>query len=221
MKLYLNIIIVLFITIAFVACQSHNSEIPYEVGKSYLFKTTVTDSDSNVFMDTLSLTINKKGIIGGVLGMNMATWESKKFPDIGGQRGINIESGFVEIQMPLNYAYLENENIVIPGYPSFSKLMLTGYTSTSKHQFPNSYGKLAGNEIEQYKVVRNSSKIEYNNKPVNSKVAEYENLTDINEFGTYKLKTYYHNEFGFIKMIYQYPNGKKIEFELVDVINES
>lgn len=100
--------------------------------------------------NSFAMIIKNKGFIGGILGMNMAEWKSSTFKDNNQKRGINLETDLVEIQMPINYDYLENENLVIAGYPSFSKSMLFGYTSKSNHQFVKGYGKLSGERLKQY-----------------------------------------------------------------------
>jgi len=203
------------------SCQSQNSTIPYKVGQSYLFQVTVTDSNSTILQtDTLTMTIKNKGLIGSIFGMNMADWKSRKFTDNDQERGVNLESDLVEIQMPIQYDYLENENIVIAGYPSYSKSMLIGYTSKSDHQFVKGYGKLAGKKLKQYKTLSDSSMVQFQNDSIKCKVAEYKNLSAIEEYGLYKLKTFYNAEYGFVKMNYKYPNGKVIDFELIEIKNE-
>src|SRR5699024_3184029 len=114
---FLTIILLL---ILIVSCQSQNTETPYKVGNSYLYKVTVKDSNSEVIIiDTLKFTIKKKGVIGGIFGMNMAEWTSTKRPGSKQERGVNIDKNSVEIQPPAGFDYLENENIVIAGYPTF------------------------------------------------------------------------------------------------------
>lgn len=217
-----KIITIVALIILTAACNSQNIEIPYKSGDSYVFKVSVKDSSSNLLeLDTLTLTIKKKGITGGFLGMNMGEWKSAKRPESKQERGVNIENDMVEIQTPTRYDYLENENIVIAGYPSFSKSMLVGYTSESKHLFSKSYGKLAENELEQYSEVLDSSEIKYKNEVIECKVKEYKNLNLIDKFGQYNLKTFYHKDYGFVKMYYDYPNGKKIMFELLEIKNQS
>ena len=204
------------------SCSSPSSSpsIPYQTGQSYQFKTTVLDSNSTVLIvDTLTLTIHKKGIIGALLGMNMAKWTSVKYPYQKETRGVNLTANSVDIQMPLQFDFLENENIVIAGYPSFSNSMAIGTTTISNHHFPKSYGKLAGNEIDQYKIVVDSAIASYKGQPVPTQVAQYKNLTGVHKFGAYELQTFYSTEFGFLKMNYTYPNHKTITFELIDIIN--
>ncbi|HLS31264.1 MAG TPA: hypothetical protein VK021_10435 [Flavobacteriaceae bacterium] len=213
---------VLFSIILVISCQSQNTETPYKVGNSYLYKVTVKDSNSEVIIiDTLKFTIKKKGVIGGIFGMNMAEWTSAKSPDNKQERGINIDKNSVEIQPPAGFDYLENENIVIAGYPSFSAEMLVGSTSESDHFFPKSYGKLAGKELKQHKVVRDSAEVKFKEEMINCKVTAYKNLSLIDEFGQYHLKAFYNNEYGFIRMDYTYPNEKELRFQLVDIESES
>lgn len=216
-----TILTIILFVLSITSCQSQDSSIPYKVGQSYLFKITVIDSNSTILqVDTLTMSIKKKGLIGGLLGMNMAEWKSSIYTDNIQKRGINLESDLVEIQMPIKYDYLENENIVIAGYPSYSKSMLIGYTSESDHQFVTGYGKLAGKKLKQYKTLLDSSMVQFQNDSINCKVAEYKNLSAIEEYGLYKLKTFYSTEYGFIKMNYEYPNGKTIKFKLIEIKNE-
>ena len=66
--------------ISIIACKNQNENIPYQVGKSYIFKVIVSDTNSNILqIDTLTMTIKNKGLIGGILGLNMADWKSAKF----------------------------------------------------------------------------------------------------------------------------------------------
>lgn len=214
-------LIFIFFMLLMTSCQTQNSTIPYKVGQSYIFKVTVKDLNSTLLQtDTLTMIIKNKGLIGGILGMNMAEWKSSTFTDNNQKRGINIETDLAEIQMPINYDYLENENLVIAGYPSFSKSMLFGYTSESDHQFVKGYGKLSGEKLKQYKTVTDSSTIQFKNKMLSCKVAEYKNLSAIEEYGLYELKTFYNEKYGFLKMLYKYPNGKNVVFELIEIKNE-
>ncbi len=219
----LKIMTIFFIIITIISCKSgefQDTDVPYKVGQSYVFKTTVIESNSTIIIDTLTLTIKKKGMLGSILGMNMVEWKSKKFPAIEEIRGINLEPYSAEIQMPLNYPHLENENLVIVGYPSFSRSMLVGSTSKSNHLFPKSYGKLADKEIIQESIVVDSVQIDFKGKNIDVQVVEYVNSSHIEKFGAYELTTFYNSEFGFVKMKYIYPNQKQIKFELIEVNNE-
>jgi hypothetical protein len=210
----------IFSILSMTSCQSQDLAIPYKVGQSYLFKVTVTDSNSSILQtDTLTMTIKNKGLIGNILGIYMANWKSSKFTDNNQERGVNLESDLVEIQMPIEYNYLENENLVIAGYPSFSKSMLFGFTTESDHQFVKGYGKLSGNRLKQFKTLSDSSMVQFQNDSFLCKVAEYKNLSGIEEYGLYKLKSFYSTEYGFLRMDYEYPNGKIIEFELIEIKN--
>ena len=205
-----------------IACQNQNETIPYKIGQSYMYKVIVSDTNSTVLqIDTLTLLIKSKGFIGGLLGFNLANWKSTKFKEGDQERGINLESEFVEIQVPTNYDYLENENIVIAGYPSYSKSMLTGYTSESEHQFIKGYGKLSNTKLMQFKIIKDSSMVKFQNDSFMCQVAEYKNTSGIEKYGLYKLKSFYNNEYGFLKMEYKYPNGKVIDFILITVKNET
>lgn len=213
-----KILTFLFLIILITSCQSQNTETPYKVGNAYLYKVTVKDPNATVLMtDTLRFTIKNKGLLGGVLGMNMATWTSTKYPNNEQERGVNLDKNTVEIQPPLRYDYLENENIVIAGYPSFSTSMLVDYQSESDHLFPKSYGSLAGKEFKQHKIVLDSATAKYKNKKLDCKVTSYKNLNFIDEFGQYQLTAFYQNDYGFLKLKYRYPNGKEINFELIDI----
>ena len=208
--------------ISTIACQNQAATIPYKVGQSYIYKVTVSDTNSTILqIDTLTMKIKNKGLIGGILGLNMADWKSAKFKEGDQERGINLESEFVEIQIPTNYDYLENENIVIAGYPSYSKSMLTGYTSESEHLFVKGYGKLSNTKLIQFKKITDSSMVKFQNHSFKCQVAEYNNLTETEKYGLFKLKTFYNNEYGFLKMEYKYPNGKLIDFILIAVKNET
>jgi len=214
-------LIFIIFMLSMTSCQIQSSTIPYNVEQSYIFKVTVKDLNSTLLQtDTLTMIIKNKGLIGGILGMNMAEWKSRTFTNNDQKRGINIETDLVEIQMPINYNFLENENLVIAGYPSFSKSMLFGYTSESEHQFVKGYGKLSGKKLKQYKAVTDSSTIQFKNEILSCKVAEYKNLSSIEEYGLYELKTFYNEKYGFLKMLYKYPNGKNVVFELIEIKNE-
>ena len=209
-------------SLSLIACQNQNANIPYKVGQSYIYQVTVSDSNSTILqIDTLTMIVKNKGLIGGILGLNMADWKSTKFKEGDQERGINLESEFVEIQVPTNYDYLENENIVIAGYPSYSKSMLTGYTSESEHQFIKGYGKLSNTKLMQFKIIKDSSKVKFHNDSFMCQVAEYNNITGAEKYGLFKLKSYYNNEYGFLKMEYKYPNGKVIDFILIAIKNET
>lgn len=208
--------------LSIMGCQNQDTTIPYKVGQSYVYRVTVSDTNSTILqIDTLTMILKNKGFIGGILGMNMADWKSTKFKEGDQERGINLELEFVEIQMPTNYDYLENENIVIAGYPSYSKSMLTGYTSESEHQFVKGYGKLTNTKLMQFKKITDSSVVKFRNDNFMCQVAEYNNTTGAEKYGFYKMKSFYNNEYGFLKMEYQYPNGKGIDFTLIAVKNET
>lgn len=217
-KLWTLILSVLSIT----ACKNQDTTIPYKVGQSYIYQVTVSDTNSTILqIDTLTMIIKNKGLIGGILGLNMADWKSTKFKEGDQERGINLDLEFVEIQVPTHYDYLENENIVIAGYPSYSKSMLTGYTSESEHQFVKGYGKLTNTKLMQFKKITDSSMVKFQNDSFMCQVAEYNNITGTEKYGLFKLKSFYNNKYGFLKMEYKYPNGKLIDFILIAIKNET
>jgi|SRR5690554_1842679 len=213
-----RVVVVLFLMIFAISCKSQNTNTPYKKGKVFVFKVTVSDSNlTEIKSDTLSLEIKNKGLVGILFGMNMAQWESRGLPENKQKRGVNIKSDFVEMQMPIGFNYLENENIAMAGYPSFSETMLIGYSTESEHYFVKGYGKLSGEKIKQHRVVVDSTQIRYKNKTVNCKVSEGGNRSAIDKYGTYKLKSFYNKDLGFVKMIYNYPNGKIIVFDLIGI----
>lgn len=210
--------IIFILTFSIGSCTAQNNNTPYTAGKTFSFELTVTDSMNTILiMDTLDVLIKSKSIIGGILGMNQAEWNSTKFPNIKNKRGINLKEGFAEIQMPLNYNYLENENIVIAGYPSYSEDMKVKHSTQSEHYFVKGYGKLKGLKIDQYSEVMDSVKVFYKDKERLCKVRKYKNISHIKQFGQYHLKTYYDMEYGFIQMLFQYPNGKELNFKLIEI----
>jgi hypothetical protein len=97
--------------------------------------------------------------------------------------------------------------------------MLKGYTSESDHQFVKGYGKLSNKKLKQYESISNSLKVKFQNNSVTCQAAEYKNLSGIEEYGQYRLKTFYNTQYGFLKMHYEYPNGKNIIFELIKIKN--
>lgn len=202
------------------SCKSSTTQgsIPYQEGQIYSFEVKINSHlDKMEKVDTLILEIKKKGILGNLLGMNMSEWRSTVNPEYKEVRGINIEADFVDIQMPLQLDYLENENVIIAGYPSFSENLQLGSYSESEHHFPKSYGKLAGKVIQQHKLIVDSAEIEFNNTIQKCKVAEYKNLNGWEEFGLYKMKTYFAEPYGFLKIVYEYPNNTQISLELIAI----
>jgi len=199
------------------SCKAQPESIPYQVGQTYYFKVIVQEADSTITKtDTLSMTIRKKGVFGTLFGMNMANWSSESYPNITQKRGININEGSVQIQMPTVYDYLGNENIVIAGYPTFSENMKIGYTSEEKHKFVKGYGKLSGKNITQFSTVVDSINYFFSNDKLFCKVSEGKNLDMVEEFGQYKIRTLYSTEYGFMKIEYVYPDGKQIFIELIE-----
>lgn len=208
---------IIFLVIITASCSPQNSQIPYKVGDAYIYKITVMDSNSKeIFIDTLTLIIKDQGIKGAFLDMNMSEWESKKYSEIKQARGINLEKDMVEMQTPTRLDYLEYENIVIAGYPSYSQKMKPGYTSESTHSFSKSYGKLGDLKLKQFSHVIDSSQLKFRDSLINCKVVEHTNQNFIEVLGQYRLQTFYNKDLGFIKMEYHYPNGKKIWFDLIE-----
>lgn len=214
---YLSLLFIIFILLS---CNSFDSQssTPYKAGQIYRFDVEMNSTiDESEIVDTLILEIKNRGVLGNLLGMNMSEWRSTNNPNYKEERGINITSDFIELQMPMQLDYLENENIIIAGYPSFFQNMPTGSYSESEHHFPESYGKLAGQVLKQYKVIIDSAEIEFNNKTYRCKVSNYENMNAIDEFGLYQMRTYYSEQHGFLKILYEYPNNKRISLNLIDI----
>lgn len=55
---------------------------------------------------------------------------------------------------------------------------------------------------------------------ISCKVAEYKNISAIEKYGIYELKTFYNEKYGFLEMRYKYPNGKNVVFQLIEIKNE-
>jgi hypothetical protein len=63
--------------------------------------------------------------------------------------------------------------------------------------------------------------VKFQNDSFKCQVAEYKNTTGLEKYGLFKLKSFYNNEYGFLKMEYKYPDGKLIDFILIAVKNET
>lgn len=216
-KPQIGFILFFLISINLVSCISKSQNSLYNIGTSFHFEVSTTDSISQSIVDTLSFEIKDKGLIGNILDMNMVTWKSKRNPLYAEERGINLDENQVEIQMPLKLSYLNFEDIVIAGYPTFSDAMKVGYTSESDHNFLKGYGKLSGKKLKLSSKVLDSSICFYNNQKLICKVTEIKNDNYIDELGLFYLKSYYHKSYGFVFLHYIYPSNKIINFRLIDI----
>lgn len=205
------------ISINLVSCISKSQNSLYNIGTSFHFEVSTTDSISQSIVDTLSFEIKDKGILGNLLNMNMATWKSTKDILYAEERGINLDENQVEIQMPIKLSYLNFEDIVIAGYPTFSNAMKVGYTSESDHNFLKGYGKLSGKKLKLSTKVLDSLICFYKNEELICKVTEIKNDNYIDELGSFHLKAYYHKSYGFVLLQYIYPSNKIINFKLIDI----
>lgn len=202
------------------SCTSKDNYSSYKVGSSYLYEVSIITSNDTIVTDTLILKTNKKGILGRLLGMNMSMWTSLSNPSYKEKRGVNLSEGKITIQTPLKLDYLEYEHIVIAGYPTYSSSMKINYSSVSTHTFVKGYGVLSGKALMQSSKIVDSSSCTYNDESYLCKVSKGQNDSHVEEFGLYILKTYFHEEYGFICLEYRYPTDEKIIFRLVDIKNE-
>lgn len=207
----------LIMLFTFISCKPKSQNLPYKIGKTFYFEVSIIDRGNRVIVDTLFFEIKNKGVLGRMLGMNMVNWKSKINHLYGEERGINLDGNQVEIQMPLKLNYLNFEDIVIAGYPTFSDIMKIGYTSESDHYFLKGYGKLSGKKLKLFSKVLDSSSCFYKNEELICKVTEIKNDNYIDELGLFYLKSYYHKSYGFVLLQYIYPSNKKITFRLIDI----
>jgi hypothetical protein len=210
----------LLIMLSQVACVSTTQNTPYSVDASFYYEVTIVTANDSAIIDTLNLKIKKKGILGSVLGMNMAIWTSLTDSTYQEKRGINLSDDEIEIQTPLKLNYLDYEEIVIAGYPRYSKIMKPTFTSEANHKFIKGYGMLSGKNLKQSSIILDSVICFYKNIEYLCKVAESQNENYIDAFGRYQMKTYFHEKYGFLRLEYLYPSDKRIIFRLVDIKNE-
>lgn len=209
-----------FIMISQTACVSTAQNTPYRVGASFYYEVTIVTANDSSVIDTLNLKIGRKGVLGSVLGMNMAKWTSLTDSTYQEKRGVILSDDEIEIQTPLKLNYLDYEDIVIAGYPRFSKIMKPTYTSEANHKFVKGYGKLSGKILRQSSTILDSSRCFYNNIEYLCKVAISSNDNHIEDFGRFQMKSYFHEKYGFMLLEYQYPSDKKIIFRLIAIKNE-
>ncbi len=205
----------ILILLLYLSSCSSVRKIPYKENKTYYFSVKIEQQGKVIARDTLSFfmdDINSKDL---EFGGRTLVWKSTSLPDFKAGRGININKASLEIQMPISYSLFENENIAIAPYPSNSKNDKEGYSSNSIHKFERGYGNLTGKTIHQEEKVMKSEKIIVNNREYNCRVIIGENTSLINELGLYKIKTFYNHKYGFIKIVYEYPNDKIITLELI------
>lgn len=220
MKPLSGFILFLFLALFSLSCNTKAQNIPYKVGASFSFEISVITGVDTIIKDTLILQVERKGLIGRLLNLNKSTWSSLKISSYKEKRGINISENRVEIQTPLKLDYLEYENVVIAGYPSFSESMKIKYKSESSHTFVKGYGVLTGKNMKQSYTVVDSAYCNFQDLKLLCKVSIGQNDSHYEEFGEYILKSYYHKDYGFVKLEYLYPSGKKIIFRLIEIENE-
>lgn len=201
------------------SCSNMDNVIPYSKGASYTYVVTVQSEDEILAIDTLILTIEKGGLMSNLSGVWEINWSSKIEKDNDGSRGLDISDGDIELQIPILYDYLEKENLAIAPYPRYSNTSQIGYSFELSHKFLKGYGKLEGVHIRQKMVVEDSKPILFKGKQLECQVITGENISEVEKLGIYRVKTYYNIEYGFLKMIYNYPNGKLIKFELINSPN--
>lgn len=209
----------LLILISQLSCTSTAQNTPYKIGTTFCYEVTIF-ANSDTLIDTLCIEIRKKGLLGSILGMNMAIWTSSTDSSYREKRGVNLSYDEIEIQTPVKLSYLDYEDIVIAGYPRFSRTMKPTYTSEANHKFIKGYGKLSGKTLKQWSSVIDSASCFYGNTEYICKVAESQNENYIDSFGMYQMKTYFHEKYGFLRLEYLYPSDKRIIFRLVDIKNE-
>lgn len=207
----------LILLVTQVCCKSKSNTFPYDVGSSYYYEISIIEKNKGLVVDTLVIEVLNKGIFGSIFGMNMASWTSKLDNTYKETRGINITENAIGIQMPIKVSYLDFEKIVIADYPRYSATMKVDYTSQSEHAFLKGYGNLSGKKIKQSSKLLASSFCSYKKENLNCKVTESKNDNYIDEIGSYHLKAYYHDLYGFILLQYIYPSNKVITFRLIDI----
>jgi len=182
-----------------------------------MYLVTVQLDNKTIVTDTLVFTIEKNSLITFYSGIWKINWTSnvEMRKEV---RGLNITKEMIELQMPILCDYLENENISIAPYPKYSSTVKVGYYFEMSHDFLKGYGKLEGIKINQKMVVEDSTLILFNGKQTECQVMTGENTSGLDEFGVYHIKTFFNIEHGFLKIEYNYPNNKKIRFELIPVI---
>ncbi len=196
------------------SCRSLPIASPYQQGQTYQFGVTVWDDSTKISVtDTLLMTVKNRGLIGGLLGMHLAEWESASNPALRQVRGLPISEDRIEIQLPVVFQYFEKENIVIAGYPAWSRSMQPGFTSTSDHRFVRGYGKLSGKRIIQVRTVQDSTWFTFRGETLRCKVSKGYNETKVEELGRYTIRTIWHERYGFLKITVNYPNGKRVVME--------
>ncbi len=209
-----SVYVILLFSLLLSSCSSKR-EIPYKENITYHFLVKVKEKEKIVTTDTLSFIVNDFHWTELIFSGKTFSWSSKLYPSFSEGSGINISKNTFTIQMPIHYPLFEKQNIAIAPYPSNSKNDKEGYSSISEHQFKKGYGNLTGKTINQEEKVIKSEKIMVNNKEYNCQVVVGENTSLIDELGVYRIKTFYNNKYGFIKIIYQYPNDKIITLESI------
>lgn len=214
----LNTTLLFFLILSFFSCQAQNGQDAYREGVVNAFEVYEKINDNSDFrlIDTLSVEIQGKGLLGRLFGMNMSYWTSTSNTSYSEKRGFNISEGEAELQTPLQRPYLDGALIAIAPYPSYSSAWSKGTSSISEHHYPKSYGALNGKVINQYKeLMEEAIKTPWKGSEVECVFVEGYNTSLIEEYGQYFMRSYYNKEHGFILIQFTFPDGRLIELRRI------
>ncbi len=192
-------------------------KVPFTTGSSFVYATTYTTPDGRKTKhDTLSFTIQKRDITSYALDLKKIRWENTRH-DYYQIRGLNTKDEMVELQLPINYAGFENENMAIAGHPTVSLSGGNGYSMESEDTYVKGYGKLSGLTMKQRSVYLRDTSVEFDGGLLRCQLLERYNTSHIDTFGRYYVAFTYNPTYGFMTMDYKYPNGRHITLRLIDV----
>ncbi len=190
---------------------------PFTTGSSFAYATAYTSPDGRkTKYDTLRFTIQERDITSYALDLKKIRWENTRH-DYYQIRGLNTKDNMVELQLPINYAGFENENMAIAGHPTVSLSGSPVYTMESEDTYVKGYGALAGLTMKQHSAYLRDTSVEFDGELLRCQLLVRYNTSHLDTFGRYYLTFTYNPTYGFMTMDYRYPNGRHITFRLIDV----
>lgn len=200
----------------FVAGCSKEEKPPFTIGSRFSYATSFTTTERITKHDTLTFIVQEHDITSYSPGRKKIRWENTRH-DYYQVRSLDADGKIIELQLPLNYLGFANEEIATAGHPFIIPGATPGDTLIKESPYNEAYGRLSGYTIRYRIAYLRDTSILFDGQELKCQLWESRNTNYIKLFGSYAVEYTYNTDYGFITMNYYYPDGKRINMQLVDI----
>jgi|GEM_PF-2372827 len=211
----------LFLAILFmIACNSAKNQPLFKEGRQFYYAVARYELGQLVSKDTISFKTGGFSVFNLAGNGTKITWYNNQGQKISARTvttTLSNQDTSYTLDMPANYALLENEMVSLPGNPSATLITKPGAVSFTESSAVVGSGKLDRRTLKQETRHLSDSSIIWNGK--NYPVQHYQsrNISDTAELGMTIVNYNFNKDIGFVNLDYNFPGSVEVKLDLISI----